>query len=160
MVDLSSVDTLLRNYATPLVGAALILAGIFLRLLGRGLSYLILGAGILGTLYVGLRELGTNNATWVVGVVFLGGFTASVTLALALRAATFAITFGFFTVGWYLLLQAVPAFLSGFPALSSLPGSSTWIGSSILTSFGARTLMRRLRITRVPAMIAGASGFR
>lgn len=63
--------------------------------------------------------------------MFLGGIAASVILALAIRALTVAFEFGFFVVGWFLLLQAVPAFVSGFPVLSSVTGASAWMGSSL-----------------------------
>jgi hypothetical protein len=161
MVDFSFVDSLIRNYATPVVGAALILAGVFLRVLGKGISYLVLGLGIIATLYIGLRSPGTPIGTWSVPAVFLAGIAASVVLALALRALTVAFEFGFFVVGWFLLLQAVPAFLSGFPALSTIPGVSAWMGTSILSTVLAEGAMRRLAKSRrlrvaAPAAIAGA----
>jgi hypothetical protein len=161
MVDFSFVDSLIRNYATGVVGGALILTGIFLRLLGKGLAYLVLGLGIIATLYIGLRAPGTLVGSWSVPVVFLGGIAASIVLALAFRALTVALEFGCFVVGWFLLLQAVPAFVSGFPALSTIPGVSAWMGSSILTTVLAEGAMRRLAKSRrlrvaAPAAIAGA----
>ena len=151
------IDTLILTYGAPVVGAALILAGIFLRLLGKGISYLILGAGIVATAYVTIFPPVTLDLS-LVYAMFAAGIGASVALALALRALTAAIEFGFFTVGWYLLLPAVP----GFPALLAIEGAVplTWMGSSILTTALAELLMRRLRITRrlpVPAVAAIAS---
>jgi len=151
-VDLSWVDPLIKNYATPVVGAALILAGIFLRLLGKGVSYLVLGLGIAGTLYLILRAIGTTSAPWVVPAVFLAGIAISVTLALAFRALTVALEFGFFTVGWYLLLRALPAFLSSFPSLSTIPGLSAWMGASIITTAIAELTMRWVMRLRRPAV--------
>ena len=163
MVDYSTVDTLVRNYATPVVGAALILGGIFLRLLGKGLSYLVLGPGIVATVYVGFRAPGTPIGTWSVPAVFLAGIAATVVLALALRALTVAFEFGFFVVGWFLLLQAVPAFVSSFPSLSTIPGLSSWMGSSMLTTALAEWARRRIfrsRRLRVGARAAVASAVR
>ncbi len=161
-VDVGSVvDLLVGTYATPIVGAALILGGIFLRLLGKGIAYLLLGLGIAGTVYVALRGLGTSTDMWVVGAVFGGGIAASVALALALRALTVAFEFGFFTTGWYLLLRAVPAFgpASAFD-ISSITGASTWTGLSIGTTVLAELFMRRLRRSHrlpVPAVAPIAS---
>jgi len=152
------IDTLIQTYGAPAVGAALILAGIFLRLLGKGISYLILGAGIAATAYMTIFPPHTLPLSLVYGV-FAAGIGASVALALALRALTAAIEFGFFTVGWYLLLPAVP----GFPPLSEVPGAPTWMGISILTTALAELLMRRLRITRrfpVPSVAPIASTIR
>ena len=159
MVDVGSVELFVRNYGAPLVGAALILAGIFLRLLGKGIAYLILGAGIVASAYVAIGQLDTGSSLSLVYAVFLAGIGASVALSLALRALTAAIEFGFFTVGWYLLLPAVP----GFPPLSEVPGAPTWMGISILTTALAELLMRRLRITRrfpVPSVAPIASTIR
>ena len=163
MVDLAWVDSVIRNYATPVVGAALILGGIFLRLLGKGLAYLVLGLGIIATVYIAVRSPGTPIGTWPVPVVFLAGIAASVVLALAARALTVAIEFGFFVVGWFLLLQAMPSFLSGFPTLSTVPGLSAWMGSSILTTALAEWSMRRLlrsRRLRIAAPAAAARAIR
>jgi len=151
------ISDLMRGIAAPVVGAALILAGIFLRLLGKGISYLILGGGIVATAYVTIFPPHPLDLS-LVYAVFAVGIGASVALALALRALTAAIEFGFFTVGWYLLLPAVP----GYTALLGITGAVplTWMGSSILTTALAELLMRRLRITRrlpVPAVAAIAS---
>lgn len=156
MVDLSWVESLVKDYGTPLVGAALILTGIFLRLLGKTLSYLVLGAGILATLYVGFRAPGTPIGTWPVPTVFLAGIAASVVVALALRALTVALEFGFFVVGWFLLLQAAPTLVPGFPLLSSVTGASAWMGSSILTTAFAEWSMRRILRSRRRGIVARA----
>jgi len=171
VVDVGSVDLqvlledlqVLLSYGTPIVGAALILGGIFLRFLGKGLFYLVLAVGIAGTLYVALRGLGTTNDMRLVGAVFLAGFAASATLALALRALTAAIEFGFFTAGWYLLLQAVPAVGPSFASVPPITGASIWLGFSIGTTVLAELLMRRLRRTGrflVPAVAPIASSVR
>lgn len=158
--DIVDIGCLIGSYAPSFVGAALILGGIFLRLLSKGISYLILGAGIVAAAYVafGPEIPGMTQVTgpWSEYVVFLAIIGASVALALAIRALTAAIEFGFFTVGWHLLLPAVPGFL----ALSEIQGASTWIGSSILTTALAEWLMRRPAITRrlpVPSVAAKAS---
>ena len=155
------IDTLIVTYGAPVVGAALILAGIFLRLLGKGISYLILGAGIIATAYVIISDnLPKNDLP--VEAVFAAGIAASVALALALRALTAAIEFGFFTVGWFLLLQAVPTLAPTF-SLLSVTGATAWMGSAILTTALAELLMRRLRTTRrlpVPSVAAIASTVR
>jgi len=158
VVDFSYVDLAIRRYATPVVGAALILGGIFLRLLGKGLSYLVLGLGIFATIYVAFREPGTPIRTWSVPEVFLAGIAASVVLALAFRALTVAFEFGFSVVGWFLVLHAAPAFLSIFPSLSSIPGLSAWMGSSILTTALAEWAMRRLMKSRRLSVVARAVG--
>src|SRR5256885_16900196 len=134
IVDWPTVEALIRNYATPVVGAGLVLAGICLRLLGKGVAYLILGVGILGSLYLVWRGFETGPNPWLPVAVLAAGIAASVALAFALRALTVAVEFGLFTVGWYLFLQAGHALLSPFPLLSSLSGASTWMGFSILTT--------------------------
>ena len=164
-IDIESLVSLIMGYATPIVGAALILGGIFLRLLGKGISYLILGAGIVSTGYVAFVPntfkpdwLQIGQSDQVVYGVFLAGIGASVALALAFRALTAAIEFGFFNVGWYLLLPAVLAFAQ--VRLSSVPGASAWMGSAILTTALAEWLMKRPLITRrlpVPSVAAKAS---
>ena len=159
MVDLSWADPLIRNYATPVVGAALILSGIFLRLLGKGVAYLILGLGIAGTLYLILRGTGTPSGTWVVPAIFLAGIAVAVSLALAFRALTVALEFGFFTVGYYLVLRAVPSFVSSFPSIASVPGVSAWIGSTIITTAIVEGTMRRfMRTRRATAASSAAVG--
>jgi hypothetical protein len=161
MVDFTTLDPLIKNYATPIVGAALLLSGVFLRLLGKGIAYLILGLGIIGTIYVVLRQPASAPNTWLPIALLAAGVAASAALALALRAISAAIAFGFFTVGWFLLLQAFPSFLSSFPVISSVAGASTWMGFSILTTGGAEVLARRVRILRrppaVPASAAAAA---
>ena len=163
MVDLSWVGPLVRHYATPTVGVTLILAGVFLRLLGKGVAFLVLCVGIVGTIYLVFKEIGTTNSTWLVPAVFLAGIAASVTLALALRALTAALGFGLFTVGWYLIYQAAPSFASWFPSLSSVTGVSTWMGSAILTTGAAALVAKRFGPTRRPAVTSAvrlASGIR
>ncbi len=155
-MDLSTVEALIKNYATPIAGAALILSGIFLRLLGKGVAYLILGVGILGSLYLVWRGFGSGPNPWLPVAVLAAGIAASVALAFALRALTVAVEFGLFTVGWYLFLQAVPAFLPLFPVLSSVAGASTWMGFSILTTAGSAWAGRKRRISRARGMIPGA----
>jgi|SRR6267143_485440 len=157
MVDLATVEALIKNYATPIVGAALILAGIFLRLLGKGVAYFILGVGIAGSLYLVLRGFGSGPNSWLPIVILAAGIAASIALALALRALTVAVEFGLFTVGWYLLLQAIPAFLPVFPALSTVPGASTWMGFSILTTAGSEWAARRVRASRRPGVVPSAT---
>jgi len=157
MVDWPTVEALIRNYATPVVGAGLILAGIFLRLLGKGVAYLILGVGIIGSLYLVLRGFGSGPNSWLPIAILAAGIAASAALALALRALTVAVEFGLFTVGWYLLLQAVPAFVSAFPALSTVTGASMWIGFSILTTAASEWAARRMRISRRPGAVPGAT---
>lgn len=157
MVDFATVDTLIKNYATPVVGAALLLTGIFLRLLGKGIGYLILGLGILGTIYVVVRQPASAPNTWLPIALLAAGVAASITLALALRTLTAAIAFGFFTVGWFLLLQALPSFFASFPVISSVAGASTWMGFSILTTGGAELLARRVRILRRPPMVPASA---
>ena len=152
-MDLQTVEVLIRNYATPIAGATLILSGIFLRLLGKGVAYLILGVGILGSLYFVLRGLGSSPNAWLPLAVLAAGIAASVALALALRALTVAVEFGLFTVGWYLFLQAVPAFLPAFPALSSVAGASTWMASSILTTVASEWGARKRRLSHARGMI-------
>ena len=152
------LGSLIGSYGPTIVGAALILAGIFLRLLGKGISYLILGAGIVATAYVAIWKTDRSSME-LVYAVFLTGIGASVALALALRALTVATEFGFFTVGWFLLLPEVPGFPS-LSELSELPGASTWMGLSIGTTVLAEWLMRRPAITRrlpVPSVAAKAS---
>ncbi len=153
MVDTSWIDPLIRQYATPVVGAALILAGVFLRLLGKGVAYLMLGVGIVATVYAVFKDFGRTDTAWFVPAVLLGGVAASVSLALALRALTVAVEFGFFTVGWYLILRALPSFASWFPPLSSIPGLSTWMGTSILTTIAAEGIARRFMSVRRPAAL-------
>lgn len=151
-----SVESLFETFGTPIVGAALILGGIFLRLLGKGISLLILGVGIAGTVYVALR--GTPNDMGFVGAVFGAGIAASVSLALAFRALTAAIEFGFFTTGWFLLLPAVPGV-----DVSSIAGASTWTALSIGTMLLTEVFMRRLRGNSrlpVPAVAPLASAVR
>src|SRR3972149_10276377 len=91
------IDTLIVTYGAPVVGAALILAGIFLRLLGKGISYLILGAGIAATAYMTIFPPHTLPLSLVYGV-FAAGIGASVALATALRALTPPPEFALFTV--------------------------------------------------------------
>ncbi len=156
-MDLATVEALVKNYATPIVGAALILAGIFLRLVGKGVAYLILGVGIVGSLYLVLRGFGSGPNSWLPVAILAAGIAASIALALALRALTVAVEFGLFTVGWYLLLQAIPAFLSAFPALSTVTGASTWMGFSILTTAASEWAGRRVRVSRRPGVVPGAT---
>ena len=92
-MDLSTVEALIKNYATPIAGAALILSGIFLRLLGKGVAYLILGVGILGSLYLVWRGFGTGPTPWLPIAVLAAGIAASVALAFALRTLTVAVEF-------------------------------------------------------------------
>ena len=156
---LGLVDSVVDTYGAPIVGATLILGGIFLRLLGKGIAYLILGVGIAGTVYVAIRELGTNDMR-LVGAVFAAGIVASVSLALALRAITVAFEFGFFTTGWYLLL---PTFVPTSGFLPSPTGATTWAGLAIGTTILAELFMRRLRRSGrfpVPAVAAVASTVR
>ena len=154
-MDLQTVEALIRNYATPIAGAALILSGIFLRLLGKGVAYLILGVGILASLYLVLRGLGSGPNAWLPVAVLAAGIAASVALALALRALAVAVEFGLFTAGWYLFLQAVPAFLPAFPVLSSVAGASTWMGFSIVTTVASEWGARRRRLSRARGMFPG-----
>ena len=154
-MDLSTMEALIKNYANPIAGVALILSGIFLRLLGKGVAYLILGVGILGSLYLVWRGLGSGPNPWLPVAVLAAGIAASVALALALRALTMAVEFGLFTIGWYLFLQAVPAFLPSFPVLSSVAGASTWMGFSILTTAGSAWAGRKRRISRARGMVPG-----
>src|SRR2546430_16703925 len=86
MVDWPTVEALIRNYATPVLGAGLILAGIFLLLLGKGAAYLILGVGIIGSLYLVLRGFGSGPNSRVPIAILAAGIAASDALALALRA--------------------------------------------------------------------------
>lgn len=159
-VDVGSlVDSLVGTYGATIMGAALILGGIFLRLLGKGIAYLLLGLGIAGTVYVALVRqeflgLGPSTDMGLVYAVFLGGIATSVALALAVHRLTVAFAFGFFTTGWYLVLQAV------LPSIESIPGASTWVGSSIGTTVLAELFMRRLMRSRrlpVPAVAPIAS---
>ena len=154
-MDLSTVEAQIKNYATPIAGAALILSGIFLRLLGKGVAYLILGVGILGSLYLVWRGFGTGPNPWLPLAVLAAGIAASVALAFALRALTVAVEFGLFTAGWYLFLQAVPSFLPFFPVLSSVSGASTWMGFSILTTSASEWAGRKRRISRPRGMVPG-----
>src|SRR2546430_8438818 len=124
MVDWPTVEALIRNDATPVVAAGLILAGIFLRLLGKGVAYLILGVGISGSLYLVLRGFGSGPSSWLPIAILAAGIAASVALALALRALTVAVEFGLFTVGWCLLLQAGPGLLVAVPAPLAVHGGS------------------------------------
>src|SRR5256885_16560464 len=153
MVDWPTVEALIRNYATPVVGAGLILAGIFLRLLGKGVAYLILGVGIIGSLYLVLRGFGSGPNSWLPIAILAAGIPASAALALALRALTVAVEFGLFTVGWFLLLQAIPAFLSAFPALSTVTCASMWVGLFILTNTPSQWAPRRMRNSRPPCAV-------
>src|SRR5437016_14402489 len=101
------MEALIKNYANPIAGVALILSGIFLRLLGKGVAYLILGVGILGSLYLVWRGFGSGPNPWLPVAVLAAGIAAAVALAFALRALTVAGGFGLFTVGRYAFRQAV-----------------------------------------------------
>src|SRR5439155_27109351 len=114
-VDLSTVEALIKNYATPIAGAALILSGIFLRLMGKGVAYLILGVGILGSQYLVWRGFGSGPTPWLPVAVLAAGIATSVALAFAVRALTVAVEFAPFTVGRERCLQAVPALLPLVP---------------------------------------------
>jgi len=160
VVEYLDLINAVMGIGAPAVGATLILAGIFLRLLGKGISYLILGAGIGATAYVMIIPGNLPENGLPVEAVFAAGIAASVALALALRALTAAIEFGFFTVGWFLLLQELLPMLGPDFSVTNVPGASAWMGSTILTTALAELLMRRLRITGrlpVPAVAAMAS---
>src|SRR3989475_11487954 len=150
MVDWPTVEALIRNYATPVVGAGLVLAGIFLRLLGKGVAYLILGVGIIGSLALVLRGCGSGPNSWLPIAILAAGIAASAALALALRALTVAVEFGLFTVGWYLLLQAGPSFVAGFSPPSTVPGASLGMGFSILTTATSQGAAGRMPDSRPP----------
>lgn len=146
-------------YATPMVGAALILGGIFLRLLGKGAAYLIFGVGIVTTAFVGLYRAPTTEMG-LVGFLIGAGIVASVALALAVRTLTIAFEFAFFTIGWYLVL---PVFgLSTRLDVTSATTVAVWMGLSIGTLIVTELFMRRLRRVRltVPAVAPIASSVR
>jgi hypothetical protein len=157
IVDLQTIEALFKDYGTPIAGAALILAGIFMRLMGKGFAYLILGLGILGSLYLILRGYGSGPNPWLPVAVLAAGIAASIALALALRALTVAVEFGMFTVGWYLFLQAVPAFYPSFPVLSSVAGASTWMGFSIVTTAASEWAGRKRGIFRTRGVVPGGA---
>ena len=104
-----------------------------------------------------LRGFGSGPNSWLPIALLAAGIAASAALALALRALTVAVEFGLFTVGWYRLLQAVPAFVSAFPALSTVTGASMWMGFSILTTATSEWAARRMRISRRPGVVPGAT---
>jgi hypothetical protein len=163
VVDYLELFNAVMAIGAPALGATLILAGIFLRLLGKGISYLILGAGIGATAYVMIVPGNLPQNGLPVEAVFAAGIAASVALALALRALTAAIEFGFFTVGWFLLLQEVLPMLGLDLSVMDVTGVSVWMGSTVVTTVLAELLMKRLRITRrlpVPAVAAIASSAR
>src|SRR5439155_24348374 len=58
VVDFSYVDLAIRHYASPVVVAELILGGLFIRLMGKGLSYIILGLGLFAMILETLHVLG------------------------------------------------------------------------------------------------------
>src|SRR5437879_13747512 len=98
------MEALIKNYANPIAGVALILSGIFLRLLGKGVAYLILGVGILGSLYLVWWGFGSGPNPWLPVAVLAAGIVASVALAFALWGLTVEVVFGLLAVGLCLCL--------------------------------------------------------
>jgi hypothetical protein len=126
-------------------------------LIGKAAAYLILALGIAGTFYLFLRGFGSGPVSWLPLAFLAAGTAASIALALALRALTVALEFGLFTVGWFLFLQALPAF-APFPSLSSVAGASTWMALSIVTTTGVERIGKRATLSRGGGtVVAGAA---
>src|SRR2546428_10562559 len=130
MVDLNSLISVASTYA-DLIGVALIAAGVFLGLIRRALGFLIVGVGIVATLFVATIEQQQGQTELFVWLILGGGVVASVLLALAVRTVLIAAQLLVFLAAWFLLLFG----LYGFPWLSGGQGSATWLALSLASTF-------------------------
>ena len=130
MVDLNSLISVASTYA-DLIGVALIAAGVFLGLIRRALGFLIVGVGIVATLFVATIEQQQGQTELFVWLILGGGVVASVLLALAVRTVLIAAQLLVFLAAWFLLLFG----LYGFPWLSGGQGSVTWLALSLASTF-------------------------
>src|SRR2546425_1350556 len=137
MVDLNSLIRVASTYA-DLIGVALIAAGVFLGLIRRALGFLIVGVGIVATLFVATIEQQQGQTELFVWLILGGGVVASVLLALAVRTVLIAAQLLVFLAAWFLLLFG----LYGFPWLSGGQGSSTWLALFPASTVRPRRLPR------------------
>src|SRR2546428_4613223 len=76
MVDLNSLISVASTYA-DLIGVALIAAGVFLGLIRRALGFLIVGVGIVATLFVATIEQQQGQTELFVWLILGGGVVAT-----------------------------------------------------------------------------------
>ena len=139
-MDLSQILTYVLAHA-QWIGAALLAAGIAVRLAGRAIARGLLVVGLLGTAAFAYQEWQAFHSLPVAGGILLAGVALFGILAWTVRGISFLFAFAMLAGGWYLLLRGWvgPSFAD------STTGSLAWAAAAILTMIatGLRGLFHR-----------------
>lgn len=126
------------------IGLALLLAGIVFAFVGRALSRIALGAGLVATAALAYRAWPGPHDWLAVAAILLAGLAASGAVAALLRWVTAIFEIGSFAAGWYLVVYARMG--PGFLATNA--GLATWGMAAVVTAFLVDRAVRRRALLR------------
>lgn len=151
MVDLTQIVPFALAQA-KWVGAALLSAGIAVRLIGRAIGRTLLFAGLLASAAFAYQEWQSLHSLFVSGGILLLGAVLFGLLAWTIRGLSFLFAFVLIAAAFYLLVYGWlgPSFAA------TTKGELAWAGSTILTMIvtGFRGgLLRRTPLAVLPAPV-------
>ncbi len=150
IVDLTQIATFAMAQA-KWVGAALLAAGVAVRLIGRALGRTLLVAGLLATAALAYHEWQSLHNLLVAGGILLLGATTVGLLAWTIRGLSFVFAFVLIAASFYLLLYGwVDPTFTG-----TTRGELTWVGATILTMIVTGLRGGGLHRTAIVAVGAG-----
>ncbi len=128
MVDLTQIVAFALAQA-KWVGAALLTAGVAVRLIGRALGQTLLVAGLLASAALAYQEWQSLHSLLVAGGILLIGALTVGLLAWTIRGLSFLFAFVLIAASFYLLLYGWvgPSFAG------TTKGELAWAGATILT---------------------------
>jgi hypothetical protein len=132
------------------LGAALLAAGIAVRLVGRAIGRALFAAGILAAAGLAYQEWQALHSLLLSGGILVLGLVVFGLLAWTVRGLSFLFAFVLIAAAFYLLVYG----WSGPSFSGSTLGSLTWAGATIATM--AVTGFRGAILRRVPAAAIGA----
>ncbi len=133
------------------IGLALLGAGVAIRLAGRALGRVLLGAGILLAGALAYREWQSLHSLLVAGGILLAGVIVFGLLAWTVRGLSFLFALALIAAAFYLLVYG----WMGPSFASTTAGSLTWAGATIVTMMVTGLKLSWARHLPVAAVGAG-----
>lgn len=149
MVDLTQIVPFVLAQA-KWVGAALLAAGVAVRLIGRAIGRTLLVAGLLASAAFAYREWQILHSVLVAGGILLVGAIVFGILAWTVRGLSFLFAFGLIAAAFYLLVYG----WMGPVFAGTTKGELAWAGATIVTMI--LTGLRGGWLHRVPVAALGA----